>query len=249
MFTYIPEDGVLFSSDAFGQHYASTKLWSDEIGEDAVIPHAKKYFANILLPFAPKVLKLIEDVSAMNLDIKMICPDHGMMWRENPGRIIDLYREWSEQKPASKAVVIYDTMWNSTEKMAYALVAALADHGIEVKPMHARKCHRSDIATEILDAKAILVGSPTLNNGMFPTISDVLTYLKGLKPQNKVAAAFGSFGWSGESVKIVNKALEEMKFEVIDPGIKVKYVPKEDALEKCAELGRKTAERILGSEW
>ena len=133
----------------------------------------------------------------------MICPDHGIMWRKDPGKIINAYVEWSHQKPKRKALVFYDTMWQSTEKMAAAIVDSLGQQGVDARAMHLRKWHRSDIMTEVLDAGAIVVGSPTLNNGMFPTVSDFLTYMKGLKPQNKIAAAFGSYGWSGESVKLI----------------------------------------------
>ena len=145
-----------------------------------------------------------------------------------------------------KAVIVYDTMWHSTEKMADAIASGLAEQGIKVKPMHLRKWHRSDIMTEVLDARAIIVGSPTLNNGLFPTISDFLTYMKGLKPLHKIGAAFGSYGWSGESVKLINNVFEEMKFEVIDPGLKIQYVPDNEGIEACYQLGTKIGHAITG---
>lgn len=243
MFTYLNEEKILFSSDGFGQHYAGVERFDDEIGDD-IMPHARKYFANILLLFAPLILKLIDKVTEMGLPIDMICPDHGVMWRKDPGKIINAYVEWSRQEPKRKALVIYDSMWHSTELMAETIVETLGQEGVDVKPMHLRKWHRSDIITEVIDAGAIIIGSPTLNNGIFPTVSDFLTYMKGLKPQNKIGAAIGSYGWSGESVKILNKKLEDMKFDVIDPGIRIQYVPDKKGLDACRDLARKIAEKL-----
>jgi flavorubredoxin len=243
MFTYLKEDNILFSSDAFGQHFAGLERFDDQIGH-AIMPHAKKYFANILLLYAPLILKLVDKVNAMGLKLDMICPDHGIMWRKDPSRIIKAYVEWSQQEPARKAVVIYDTMWHSTGKMAEAIVDALGEGGISARVMRLRNCHRSDIITEVLDAGAIIVGSPTINNGLFPTVSDFLTYMKGLKPKNKIAAAFGSYGWSGEAVKLITGELEAMKFDVIDPGVRIQYVPDSNSLEACYALGGKVAEKL-----
>ena len=246
MFTYLKEDKILFSSDAFGQHYAGHEQFDDVVGEKIMF-HAKKYFANILLLYAPLILKLIDRVIEMGLDIDMICPDHGVLWR-NPSTIIDAYARWSRQEDLTdKAVVIYDTMWHSTEKMALAIADGLHEEGIDVRPMKLREYDRSDIMTEVCDAKAVVMGSPTLNNGIFPTVADFLTYMKGLKPQNKIAAAFGSFGWSGESVKILEKELADMKFNLITPGLKHQYVPDEAALEKCVAFGRQIAAAIKAS--
>jgi flavorubredoxin len=243
MFTYAKEDGILFSSDAFGQHYASLERFDDQVGE-AIMPHALKYFANILLPYAPLILKLVEQVKGMGLTLDMICPDHGILWRENPGKIIDAYVEWSLQTPKRKALVIYDTMWHSTEKMAEAIVEALGAEGVHARSERLRSSHRSDIMTEVVDTGAIIVGSPTLNNGLFPTVSDFLTYMKGLKPQNKVAAAFGSYGWSGEAVKLINQEFEAMKFNLVDPGLKVQYVPDAEGFEGCRALAKKVAQAL-----
>ncbi len=243
MFTYIREDKILFSSDAFGQHYAGLERFDDQIG-DAIMPHAKKYFANILLLYSPLILKLVSKVTEMGLALDMICPDHGIIWRQDPSKIINAYVEWSNQKPKRKAVVVYDTMWHSTETMAEAIVDALGQEGVDAKPMHLRNWHRSDIITEILDAGAIIVGSPTLNNGLFPTVSDFLTYMKGLKPKNKIGAAFGSYGWSGEAVKLINDELEAMKFELIDPGVKIQYVPNNRGIQACHELGKEIAQAL-----
>ena len=243
MFTYIPEDKILFSSDAFGQHFAGQENFDDEVGI-SILSHAKKYFANILLLYAPKVKALIESVAAMNLDIKTICPDHGIIWRHDPSVIIKKYMEWSEQKPGKKALVIYDTMWHSTEKMAQAITAGINDAGVEVIPMDVRKWHRSDIITEVIDAGLVVVGSPTINNGLYPTLADVMTYMKGLKPQNKKAAAFGSYGWSGEAVKLLNGEFEAMGFTLASEGLKIQYVPDEAQLSTCFEFGKKLAEAL-----
>lgn len=240
MFTYAKEDKILFSSDAFGQHYAGPEKFDDHVGEDIMF-HAKKYYANILLLYSAKTLKLLEKISKIGLELDMICPDHGIIWRKNPGKIIDAYIKWSRQEAERKAVVIYDTMWHSTESMAEAIVSGLASEGVPARPIHIRRSHRSDIMTEILDAKAVIIGSPTLNNQMFPTVADILTYIKGLKPKNKIGAAFGSYGWSGEAVKLINKELETMKFEVIDAGVRLQYVPDKDGIKACYELGRKIA--------
>ncbi len=182
----------------------------------------------------------------MGLKIGMICPDHGIMWRKDPAKIVQAYAEWSQQKPKRKALVIYDSMWQSTQTMAEEITAALGEEGVDARPMHLRTIHRSDVMTEVLDAGAILVGSPTLNNGLFPTVADFLCYLKGLKPQNKIAAAFGSYGWSGEAVKWINQELEEMKFRLVDPGLQVQYVPDRQALEACRGLGKKIAQALAG---
>jgi flavorubredoxin len=243
MFSYLKEDNILFSSDAFGQHYAGMERFDDQIGE-AIMPHAKKYFANILLPYSNLILKLVDQITEMGLSPDMICPDHGIIWRKDPVKIVNAYVEWSQQKPKQKALVIYDTMWHSTEMMAEKIVDALCREGIDARPMHLRKWHRSDIMTEVLDAGAIIVGSPTLNNNVFPTISDILTYMKGLRPMNKIGAAFGSYGWSGESVKLINTCLEEMNFKVIDPGVRLQYVPDKKGLQACQILGKNVAQAL-----
>jgi len=243
MFTYLKEDKILFSSDGFGQHYAGHERFDDQIGDDIML-HAKKYYANILLLYSPLILKLLDTVAELGLQIDMICPDHGIIWRKDPGRIIRAYAKWAKQEQEKKAVVIYDTMWHSTEAMANKIAAGIADAGISVRPMHIRTSHRSEIMTEVLDAAAVVVGSPTLNNQLFPTVSDFLIYMKGLKPINKIGAAFGSYGWSGEAVKLITKELEDMKFDVIDPGVRIQYVPDKKGLETCFELGQKIGKAI-----
>ena len=246
MFSYLNENQILFSSDGFGQHYAGPERFDDEIDDATVMYHAKKYFANILLLYSPHIQKLLEKVMGMGIEFKMICPDHGVIWRKDPQKIIDAYVSWCRQRPQKKAVVVYDTMWHSTEKMAMAIVAGIKQEGVPAKPLHLRKWHRSEIMTEVFDARAVIFGSPTLNNQLYPSLADFMTYMKGLKPLNKIGAAFGSYGWSGEAVKMLNKELEAMKFELIDPGLRVQYVPDEDNLEACYELGRKVGRAING---
>ncbi|MBI9077543.1 MAG: flavodoxin domain-containing protein [Desulfatibacillum sp.] len=244
MFTYLAQDKILFSSDAFGQHWASLERFDDEIGHK-IMPHAAKYYANILLPFSGLVSKLVDDVTKMGLEIDMICPDHGILWRQDPGKIIQAYAEWAKQVPQKKAVVVYDTMWHSTEKMADSVVEAFRDLGIEARVMHIRSCHRSDIMTEVMSAGAVVVGSPTINNNMFPTVADFLTYMKGLKPKNKVGGAFGSYGWSGEAAKQVNQELEAIGFELPHDPLRVQYVPDEDSLQSCYALGQEIGQALL----
>lgn len=246
MMSYIPEDKLLISSDGFGQHWATSERFDDELELDELMIHSAKYYANILLLFSPLIQKLLAKVKEMGLEIDMIAPDHGPIWRKWPEKIIAAYDHWSRQETKDKAVIVYDTMWHSTEKMAKAIYNGLLQENIHVKLMNMHMSHRSDVMTEILDAKAIILGSPTLNNGILPKMGDIITYMKGLKPKGKIGAAFGSYGWSGEAVKILTTALEEMNIEVITPGVKIKNVPNHDTLKDCVELGRTIGQAIKG---
>ncbi len=244
MFSYLEEDRLLISSDAFGQHWCTSERFDDEVDPSELMKHALKYYANILLLYSPLVKKLIETVKKMGLEINVIAPDHGLIWRGNPLKIIEAYDTWSIQKPKQKALIVYDTMWHSTEKMAYAISDGLTEERISVQLLHLKGNHRSDVMAEVLDAGALLFGSATLNNGMLPSMADMLHYLRGLRPQNKIGTAFGSYGWSGEAVSLINQAMEEMKIEVIDPGIKTKHFPTPKDLETCEELGRKIGKAL-----
>jgi len=239
MFAYLVEDQVLFSQDGFGMHLATTERFDDEIDPGILRYEAAKYYANILLPFAPMVSLALD--KAATLPLKMIAPDHGPVWRKDIDLIVDLYAHWAAQKPVRKAVIVYDTMWGSTAAMAKAIEDGLVAEGVSVKSMRLKENPRSNVATEMLGAGALIVGSPTLNNQMFPTVADVLTYLKGLKPKNLVGAAFGSYGWSDTAVKQVGRALEELQVNVVAGPLSVQYVPSHDDLLKCHELGRKIA--------
>lgn len=246
MFTYAVEDGILFSSDGFGQHYAGPETFDDEAG-DRILHHAKKYFANILLPYTGLIEKLIQQVADLKLDIRMICPDHGILWRSNPTRILEAYRTWCRQEPGRSAVVVYDTMWHSTEKMAEAINEGILAEGVPSRPMNLRAWHRSEIVTEVFDARALVVGSPTLNNGIFPTVADFLCYLKGLKPQNKIGAAFGSYGWSGEAVRQIEEELERMKIPRVQEGLRATFVPDGETIAACHAFGRAIGRAVAES--
>jgi flavorubredoxin len=206
MFSYLAEDKILISSDGFGLHWATSERFDDEVDQSELMAHAAKYYANILLLYGPLIQKLLAQVKQMNIPIDMIAPDHGVIWRGDPGKIVAAYDRWSRQEATNKALVVYNTMWHSTELMAKAVYDGLLDEGCSVKLMNLANSHRSDIITELLDAKALVVGSSTLNNGMLPLMADLLTYMRGLKPTGKLAAAFGSFGWSGEAVKHMSVA-------------------------------------------
>lgn len=244
MFSYIKEDGILFSSDAFGQHYATAERFDDEVPMSEVMQESAKYYANILYLFSPLIKKLLATVSEMKLDIKMIAPDHGVIWRTHQNKIIEAYNKWSRNESEKKALVIYDSMWHSTEKMAHSIGAGLRDEGISTKMINLKVHHRSDVMTEVLNARAIILGSSTLNNGLLPRMAGFLMYMRGLKPTNKFGAAFGSFGWSGEAVGLMNNALEEMKIKVIEDGLRLKYVPDSDKLEECVAMGRRIGQKM-----
>ena len=244
MFTYLTEEQLLFSSDAFGMHLASSERFADELDESVLEYEAAKYYANILLPLSSLVTKLLDRVGGLGITINTIAPDHGPIWRKEPTRMLSSYAKWAAQQRTNKAVVVYDTMWQSTAMMARAIGEGLTAGGTTTKLMPLKSCHRSDVATELLDAGALLVGSPTLNNGVFPTVADTLTYLKGLKPRNLLGGAFGSYGWSGEAVEQIAEALTATKINVVGNAIRVKYVPDNDALAQCYFLGRLVAAKL-----
>jgi len=244
MVSYLSEEKLLFSQDGFGMHLASSERYADEIGEDVLEWEGAKYFANILLLYSPLVLKLLERVVTLGIEIDAIAPDHGPIWRKDVSRILGWYAKWAAQEPTDKAVIVYDTMWQSTEKMARAIADGIAAGGARAKLLSLISRHRSDVVTEVLDAGALLVGSPTMNNHMFPTVADVLTYLKGLKPRHLVGAAFGSYGWSGEAVGQIEQILREMNIELIGDGIKAQYIPNDELMRRCRALGEAVAEKI-----
>ncbi len=246
MLSYLQEDRVLISSDAFGQHWATTERFDYEVDDHELFASAAKYYANILLLYSPLVKKLLANVAAMGLKIDMIAPDHGLIWRSHPERIVAAYDEWSSQKGKDKAIIIYDTMWRSTERMAEAVADGLIREGVNSKLLNMKYSHRSDVMLEVLDAKGVVLGSPTLNNGMMPTMADIICYMKGLKPGPKIAAAFGSYGWSGEAVRHMTEALREMKFQLVDEGVRIQYAPSDESLDKCVELGRRIGQAIKG---
>lgn len=241
---YLKEERILFSQDGFGMHLATSERFDDQIDFNIMKEEASKYFANILLPYSPLVLKLIERIKKLGLSFDILAPAHGPIWRKYIPEIIKFYQEWALQKPTTKAIIIYDTMWHSTEKMAQVIGEGIVAGGGSVKILSMKTSHRSDIVTELLDAGALIVGSPTLNNNLLPTIADILTYIKGLKPKNLIGAAFGSYGWSGESIKQINNLLYEIGVELIGDGIAAKWVPEEDTLTKCFQLGLEIANQL-----
>lgn len=239
MHTYIKEDKILLSNDAFGQHVATSKRFNDEV--DDVMEDAADYYANILMPLGKVILKYVETVGELGIGIDMIAPCHGVIWRKDPGQIIEAYGRWARGENTQKVLVIYDTMWGSTHIMAREIVEGVTSAGVDVKLINIRKNEFSQIITEILDAPVILVGSPTLNNGIFPSVGGFLTYLKGLHPAGKKAAAFGSYGWGGGAVKAIEKELEAAGFELIEPGLQIRYRPDTEGLEKCRMMGERIA--------
>ncbi len=245
MFTYLQEDGVLFTSDAFGMHLASSERFDDELAEETLWEGAATYYANILLPYSGLVQKLAEKLTQLNLPLKLVCPDHGPIWRSRIGQIVRRYVTWAEQKRTNKAVIVFDTMWHSTEMLARAIGEGLTDGGTEVKVLSLAGTPRSEVATHVLDAGALLIGSPTLNNNLFPTVADVLTYLKGLRPRNLMGAAFGSYGWGGEAVKQVQEIMTGMGIEMVGDGLRAQYVPDEEALAKAYALGQEISAKLL----
>jgi len=243
MFTYIKEDRVLLPNDTFGQHIASSYRFEDEAGEE-VMRHAAKYFANILWPLTPLIMKKIDEVVKMGIPIDMIGPSHGLIWRKDPNRIIHAYMEWSRGKAGKKILVVYDTMWGSTEALAKAILKGLIEEGAEARLLHLRSNHRSDIIEEMLEARGILLGSPTLNNGMFPTMGDFLTYMKGLKPKGKFFGLFGSYGWGGGALQEMRRSLEQGKFDIWEKELSVQYIPDTGEIKKAIEFGREFVKKI-----
>ncbi|WP_443112437.1 FprA family A-type flavoprotein [Dehalobacter sp. DCM] len=229
MVTYLPEDKILFSNDAFGQHIASSERFDDELPLGILLEEAQKYYANIVLPYGSQVQKALEAVSG--LEINTIATSHGIIWRSHIPDILREYQKWSSNTTENKAVVVYDTMWNSTEIIADGIVEAFENKGYQVKLMNLRNNHISDIMTEVTTAKYICVGSPTLNNNIMPTVASFLTYMKGLAPKNRMGLAFGSYGWSGQSVGIIEQALKDCGFETLE-NIRIQYIPDEDQLEE-----------------
>jgi len=222
MVTYCPDEKILFSNDAFGQHIASSERFDDEYPENIVMEEARKYYANIVLPYGKQVQKVLE--AAAGLDFDTICPSHGVIWREFIPEIIAEYHKWASNEAEEKALIVYDTMWKSTEKMAMAIREAFEALDIPVHMANLQCNHISDIMTELIDTKYICVGTPTLNNNILPTVAAFLTYMKGLAPKERTGLAFGSYGWGGQSVGIVEDILKECGFELL-PSLKLQYIP------------------------
>ncbi|MDD5679847.1 MAG: flavodoxin domain-containing protein, partial [Candidatus Omnitrophica bacterium] len=244
MFTYMIEDQILLPNDAFGQHYATSERFDDETNQCELMDEAAKYYANILWPLSPIILKKITDVQNMNLPIKMIAPSHGIIWRKDPMKIVNSYVSWAKNEMKDKIVIIYETMWGATEKMARKMCDGIVAAGVPVKVFDINTSDRTEVIKEMLDAKGYLIGSSTHDNDMLPAIAGFLEFLNGLKPKNRVASAFGSYGWSGGAVKLVEDVLGEAGIEVIKPGIAFKYVPDQNELKLCYEFGNNFAKNL-----
>jgi flavorubredoxin len=243
MFAYLTEDNILFSNDAFGQHYASEYLFNDRVDQSELLHECLKYYANILTPFSPMVVKKIKEVLSFNLPLDMICTSHGVIWREKPEQIVERYLAWADDYQENQITVIYDTMWNGTRRMAEKIANGIkeGDPAIHVKLFNLAKTDKNEVITEVFKSKAILVGSPTINRGILVSVAAILEEIKGLKFKNKKAAAFGCYGWSGESVNIISSALKESGFELVDEGLKAMWNPDDESLTKCVEYGKRFA--------
>jgi flavorubredoxin len=245
MFTYLTGKNILMPNDAFGQHYAAPFRFNDQVNQEELYEEALKYYANILTPYSNLVKRKIDEVLALNLPLEMIAPSHGIIWRKDPLQIVRKYQEWAAQVPEKTAVVLYDTMWEGTRRMAEAIGNGLAAENVSHKLFHMAVSDRNDVITEIFKTRAIILGSPTLNQGILPTIAPILEDLRGLKFQNKIGAAFGTYGWSGESVKVIEEHLTKCKISVVVPGVLAKWQPKAEDLEKCRKMGRAVAREIM----
>ncbi|HHV51595.1 MAG TPA: anaerobic nitric oxide reductase flavorubredoxin [Clostridiales bacterium] len=246
MFTYMSGDNILFSNDGFGQHYASETLFNDSADPCILWAEAMKYYANILAPFSPMVTRKIKEIQAMNLPIDMICTSHGICWKDNPMQIVEKYLEWADNYQENRITIIYDTMWNATRHMAEAIAAGIleVDPEVEVKIFNSAKTDKTDLITEVFRSRAIVMGSSTVNNGYLYSIAGILELIRGMKFKNKKAAAFGSYGWSGEAVKLINEELKKAGFEVVSDGYRVNWEPDKAELEKIKEFGRQLAKLL-----
>lgn len=248
MFSYLSGEEILFSNDGFGQHFASESLFDEDVADaEAMLYEAEKYYTNILCPFSAMVAKKVQQILDMKLPLKMICPSHGVIWKQRPELIIQKYQQWSAAYQENQATIAYDTMWQSTRLMAEAIAEGLRDElpTLNVKLMNAARDDKNDILTEMFRSKLILVGSPTINNGISYAISGLLEMIHGLKFKGKKAAAFGSYGWSGEGVKLITDHLQASGLEIVVPeGHRTLWVPDAEALETCRKYGREIAKTL-----
>lgn len=245
MVSFYDRDKVLFSQDAFGMHLAASPMWADECDTAVLDYEARKYFANILNLQADRVIGLLDSLPGLNLDIKIIAPDHGPLWRQDLEWILNLYRDAAEQKYRKRALVAFSTMWHSTEKLAFALAEGIRAAGVEVQLCDLEANDRSAVMTEVARSGLIAFGAPTMNNQMFPKMADVLNYIKGLRPKNKIGFAFGSYGWSGEGAKQIAAELEAMGAEQLEPLFQIKYMPSAEDLCKMTEIGKKLGAALI----
>ena len=246
MFTYMDGENVLFSTDGFGQHFASESLYNDTVDSSELMAEATKYYANILNPFSPMVTRKVKEILGMNLPIRMICPSHGLIWRDHPEQIVEKYLEWADAYQENQIVLVYDTMWNATRRMAEAIGEGIREAApdVTVKLLNSSKIDKTDIITEVFRSKAVVMGSPTVNNGYLYSVAGILELMRGAKFKKKKAAAFGSYGWSGESVKLINEELVKAGFELVDDGRRIQWGPDGAVLEELRDYGRPLAEKF-----
>ncbi len=244
MFTYVTGDNILMSNDAFGQHYSSAGRYNGDVDQAELYQEALKYYANILTPFSSAVTRKINEVVAMNLPVSMIAPSHGIIWKDNPLQIVNKYLEWAAQVPEKSAVIAYETMWDATRRMAEAVGDGLASEGVPYKSFYMSVSDRNDVIAEMFKAKAILIGSCTFNGGLLPAITPILEDIRGLKFQNKIGGAFGSYGWSGEAVKSIEEHLAASKIQKVTDGILAKWQPKAEDLGRCREFGAQVGRAV-----
>ncbi|MFA5646009.1 MAG: flavodoxin domain-containing protein [Candidatus Ratteibacteria bacterium] len=247
MFTWLPELSIFFPNDAFGQHIASSQRFVDECDIASVMHEAKKYYANILWPLSGLVIKKIEALLSMNLDIHMIAPSHGLIWRNNPETILSSYLSWAKNETKNKAVIVYETMWGATTKMAHAILEGLVHQGVEASLHDIALSDMTDIITEMLDAKVFFIGSSTHGNEMLPTIAAFLHLLTGMKPKNRLGAAFGSYGWGGGAVKRIKETLETHGIKLPYDSIESQFSPSQEILEACRSLGQQVGKNHIST--
>jgi flavorubredoxin len=238
MFTYCPEEKLLMPNDAFGQHLASSARFDDEIDQCALMEEARTYYANILWPLGGIISRKLAEVAKMNIPISMIAPSHGIIWRKDPGRIIDAYAGWSAQKTLPGAVIVYETMWQATAAMARLIAEGLESSGVPVKVFDVNTTDRTRIITEMYESSGFLFGSSTHDNDLLPNLAAFLTLIKGYKPRNRVCAGFGSYGWAGGALKAIEQFISEAGMPCALPSLGVQYLPDEKQRTDCIQYGR-----------
>ncbi len=245
MMSYLAEDQILFSNDAFGQHYATSERFDDEVPQETLMEEAGKYYAGILWPFSHLIAQRLAEIEKMGIPIKMIATSHGISWRKDPGKIIQAYKRWAANETKAKIVIVYETMWGSTAKMARKIAEGISDAGgVAFEVFDMAQAVRTEVFHQMLDAKAFIVGSSNHDSGILPNMTSFMEMLKGLHPKNRIGAAFGSYGWSGVAIQSLQNTLAQAGVEIVEPLLSVIYAPDEKQLAACYELGKKMAERV-----
>ncbi len=244
MFTYLAEQEILMPNDAFGQHYATSRRFDDQAPESVLMEEALRYFANILQPFSPLILKMLAKIAEMQLKFKVIAPSHGIIWRQAPAKIINAYRNWAEGETDRKAVIVYDTMWGSTEIIGRKIAEGITEEDVPVSILSLKENDPGDIITAIFKAKAVALGAPVLNNLPFPEMMKIFTFLKGLKPKNKVWALFGSYGWNKSILPQFGEEIKTAGFQMPLPVFETRFRPGPEEEKAAQEFGRELAKLI-----